>query len=276
MPLQGSRTKAAGKSVFVISTKRRYRRQINPSVSSSVISTPSKSTVGTIQRIYGISKDVFAAATPGFVPLPSDMARLSGFLDSLMLHDIGLNATMPHFIASPHGNPKVTYLPIADTPTLSMGVFCFPQSAMIPLHDHPGMTVFSKILLGSMHIKSYDWVIAPSASNQISRMPNGARLAKLHTDAIFDATSKTVVLYPENGGNLHCFNAMSPCAVLDVMGPPYSLEEGRDCSYFSSKVASAGAGGDGQYAWLNEVPCSIEMKVAHIYAHAPEHSVVSS
>ncbi|CAO2203851.1 unnamed protein product [Urochloa humidicola] len=268
MPLQGSRSKAAGKSVSSeasSSSKRRAHHQINPSMSSSVISTPSKSTRRTIQRIYDISRDVFAAATPGFVPLPSDVESLSGFLDNLTLQDIGLNATMPHFIANPQVNPKVTYLPIADTPTLSMGVFCFPQSAEIPLHDHPGMTVFSKILLGSMYIKSYDWVITAPACEQITRMPNGARLAKLHTDAIFDATSKTVVLYPEDGGNLHCFNAMSPCAVLNVMGPPYSLKEGRDCSYFSSEVASAGAGGDGQYAWLNEVPCTIEMKVARMH-----------
>ncbi|CAO2183533.1 unnamed protein product [Urochloa humidicola] len=267
MPLQGSRSKAAGKSVSSdasSSSKRRPHRQINPSVTSSVISTPSKSTTRTIQRIYDISRDVFADATPGFMPLPSDVARLSGFLDSLTLQDVGLNATMPHFVANPQGNPKVTYVPITNTPTLSMGVFCFPQSAVIPLHDHPGMTVFSKILLGSMYIKSYDWVIAPSASNQITRMPNGVRLAKLHTDAIFDTTSKTVVLYPEDGGNLHCFNVMSPCVVLDVMGPPYSLEEGRDCSYFSSEVASAGASGDGQYAWLNEVPCTTEMKVARM------------
>ncbi|CAO2165349.1 unnamed protein product [Urochloa humidicola] len=149
MPLQGSKSKAASKSVSSdasSSSKRRPRHQINPSASSSVISTPSKSTTRIIQRICDISRDVFAAATPGFVPLSSDVTRLSGFLDSLTLQeDIGLNATMPHFVANPQGNPKVTYLPIANTPTLSMGVFCFPQSAVIPLHDHPGMTVFSKI-----------------------------------------------------------------------------------------------------------------------------------
>jgi hypothetical protein len=35
-----------------------------------------------IQTIYDISKDIFAAATQGFQPLPSDMARLSGFLST--------------------------------------------------------------------------------------------------------------------------------------------------------------------------------------------------
>lgn len=35
--------------------------------------------------IYDVSKDVFAAATPGFQPLPSDVARLSGFLSTSLL-----------------------------------------------------------------------------------------------------------------------------------------------------------------------------------------------
>ncbi|KAJ1284080.1 hypothetical protein BS78_03G176300 [Paspalum vaginatum] len=223
-------------------------------------SSSRRATRRTIQAIYDISRDVFESSTPGFVPLPSDVARLTGFLNGLTLQDVGLHLSTPYFRADTQDQRKVTYVHFEDSPKFSFGVFYLPQSAMIPLHDHPGMTVFSKILHGSMHIKSYDWVIDAPTSNQVTRMPNGARLAKLHTDAIFNASSETVVLYPENGGNLHRFTAISPCVVLDVMGPPYTEEEGRDCSYFRSRVAHEG-GGDGQYAWLKKVDFTLEMNV---------------
>lgn len=71
-----------------------------------------------------------------------------------------------------------------------------------------------------------------SFSDILFVLTTGARLAKVNTDAVFDASSETTVLYPENGGNLHCFTARTACAVLDVMGPPYNRADGRDCSYY--------------------------------------------
>ncbi|AQK47081.1 Plant cysteine oxidase 3 [Zea mays] len=89
------------------------------------------------------------------------------------------------------------------------------------------MTVLSKILYGSMHVKSYDW-IEPTvlASSQ------PARLAKLHTDDVRTAPCPTSILYPQSGGNLHCFTSVSSCAVLDVLAPPYNDDAGRICTYF--------------------------------------------
>lgn len=58
------------------------------------------------------------------------------------------------------------------------------------------------------------------------------RLAKVKVDADFTAPCDPSILYPTDGGNMHCFTAVTACAVLDVLGPPYNDPDGRHCSYY--------------------------------------------
>ncbi|KAJ0105670.1 hypothetical protein Patl1_19012 [Pistacia atlantica] len=153
----------------------------------------------------------------------------------------------------------LTYLDIYECDSFTMCIFCFPTSSVIPLHDHPGMTVFSKVLYGSMHVKAYDW-IEPACFREANRPGcRPVRLAKLAVDKVLTPECGTSILYPKSGGNLHCFTAITPCAVLDILTPPYREGAGRKCTYYVDYPYSTFENGaeiiDGKEdnAWLAEI-----------------------
>lgn len=52
----------------------------------------------------------------------------------------------------------VTYLDIHDDPTMTIGIFQLPPGSRMPLHDHPGMTVFSRCGLSSACCAASLWL----------------------------------------------------------------------------------------------------------------------
>ncbi len=68
--------------------------------------------------------------------------------------------------------------------------------------------------------------------------------------------SEPLALFCESN-NIHRFSAVESCAILDVLGPPYDSEEGREIAYYrkmllkevlpqngAGAVAVAGCGGE--------------------------------
>ncbi|XP_027151086.1 plant cysteine oxidase 2-like [Coffea eugenioides] len=226
-----------------------------------------KKTTVVVQKLYETCKEVFSDCGPGVVPSPDKVERLKVVLDSMTEVDVGLRPDMTFFKATTGGEiPRITYLHLYACEKFSIGIFCLPPTGVIPLHNHPGMTVFSKLLFGTMHIKSYDWVgNGPDAmalnADPLEEHPSRVRLAKVKVDSEFTAPCNTSILYPADGGNMHCFKARTPCAVLDVLGPPYCDPEGRHCEYYMdfpftkfsvvNSISVPVEERDG-YAWLEE------------------------
>ncbi|XP_022750617.1 plant cysteine oxidase 2-like isoform X2 [Durio zibethinus] len=209
-------------------SRRRHGKMIMP---AAVLVSP-------VQRLFDTCKDVFALSGTGIVPTPDKIEQLRAVLDEIHPANIGLTPRMPCFSPPSYQRaPPITYLHIHECEKFSMGIFCLPPSGVLPLHNHPGMTVFSKLLFGTMHIKSYDWVVDVSSNASAVVTPSemqhpAVRLAKVKVDSDLTAPCNTSILYPADGGNMHCFTAVTACAVLDVLGPPYSDPEGRHCAYY--------------------------------------------
>ncbi|CAL0321753.1 unnamed protein product [Lupinus luteus] len=240
-----------------------------------------KAAASPVQKLFDTCKDVFVSDGVGIVPPPQHIQKLQSVLDGIKPEDVGLTPDMPYFLTNVEQRiPRITYLHIYECEKFSIGIFCLPPSGVIPLHNHPGMTVFSKLLFGTMHIKSYDWVVDLPANSSTTFKPSESlatetQLAKVKVDADFTAPCNPSILYPADGGNLHCFTAVTACAVLDVLGPPYSDGDGRHCTYyrnhpfsvFSVDGISIAEEEKKGYEWLEErvLPDDVEV-VGHLYS----------
>ncbi|XP_031493096.1 plant cysteine oxidase 1-like isoform X1 [Nymphaea colorata] len=191
-----------------------------------------------LQRLFDACNEVFTDEEP---PSYRQIQWLRHLLDSMEALDVGINefgeGTPDHTnryrkLVDGQSLTSITYIHIYESEYFSMGIFCFPAGASIPFHDHPGMTVLSKLLYGSMYHKAYDWVLPTKLAHLKDRHTRTVGLAGLAVDEVLEAPCQPSVLFPRSGGNIHSFTALTPSAILDVLSPPYNDELGRPSTYF--------------------------------------------
>lgn len=259
--------------------KKRLRKRIRMERPLRVVSSV------TLQRLYDTCLQVFKGI--GTVPSPAYVKKLSHILDFMKPEDVGLREDLDFFKTknSVQGNTRVTYATIHRCQNFSLCIFFLPETAVIPLHNHPEMTVFNKLLLGTMAIKAYDWVDTFNGRYTASSTSKMRRLAKLKANTTFTAPCDTSVLYPTSGGNIHEFRAITPCVFLDVIGPPYSHDDGRDCSYYKDTPCTVSSDGEefkdvkneGRgYGWLEEIEIPQESEMDVIEYMGPKINIPDS
>jgi cysteamine dioxygenase len=152
-----------------------------------------------------------------------------------------MNQILPEHVGLPEtgyvptfAHQAIHYLHIHADENFSMGIFCLPPNATIPLHDHPGMSVISRVLYGGLNIKSFDKV--PDESDLMQELIADTDVCAWATQTQGDMSviaPHTTMLFPDSG-NIHEFTADGThgCAILDILAPPYDMGEDRDCTYY--------------------------------------------
>ena len=211
-----------------------------------------------------------AAQRDGARPTRSDEQEISAIMDNLRPAHLALQTPQPT-PASPDGVVTIRTQTICHNADLDLVIFIFPAGASIPLHNHPGMTVFSKVLYGTLAMRAYDWETPPSLAElealtaEISRQesPNAStrsgpplappRPARLRVETVLTPETPTYCLRP-HFSNVHAFEARTACAVLDLLVPPYSDDDGRDCHYFVEGGGPAEGGATGSVMLAPKAP----------------------
>mmetsp|Transcript_4667 Transcript_4667/g.6192 ORF Transcript_4667/g.6192 Transcript_4667/m.6192 type:complete len:288 (-) Transcript_4667:182-1045(-) len=91
---------------------------------------------------------------------------------------------------------------------LVMAIFLLPKGVAMPIHDHPGMTVASKLLYGMVEVEEYDWV------------NKSKKLCRKYSEK-GDANEIKVHAIGAEYCNIHTFKAITDSAILDIITPPY-------------------------------------------------------
>jgi hypothetical protein len=123
--------------------------------------------------------------------------------DALKFREIDRSALDPHI---------VTYIPLIECSQFTLSIFFLPPGKSLPFHDHPGQTVFQKLIFGEMRVDMCD---EPMTSITTVTAPK---------------SSTTVVTPTEN--NIHRITATELGALfVDLVVPPYDNDK-RSITYF--------------------------------------------
>lgn len=105
--------------------------------------------------------------------------------------------------------------------------FILPPRSVLPLHDHPGMMVWQRVLHGSLQLSSIKW----SPDDEVGAAPPGARGGRVVSNGVVAGRDGPIgagdllsIVPDGSGGTLHELrnrSADTPALFIDIISPPY-------------------------------------------------------
>ncbi|ETW08862.1 hypothetical protein, variant 2 [Aphanomyces invadans] len=210
----------------------------------------------------------------------AEVVEIKELCDRLLPSDLGLEVPRPVSVDQLPRFRPIRYIEVYEDTDISMGIFVMPPGTSIPLHNHPQMTVISRVLYGSMQVNAFD-LVAPEIDEEFWRRkeerirnaelkhnrfprfrPRHLKVAvRRNTELVHGPT--TIELLPDRC-NIHEFVAVGDvgCAIFDILTPGYnplyvaaasvdiqmcnSTTQGRAGLHILSSVAASGRGHRGR------------------------------
>jgi hypothetical protein len=144
--------------------------------------------------------------------LASSAERLAALLPLLQSLSLG-ESELAELFAMP-STKSWHSIELVDRPDVHATLFGLRAGAVIPLHDHPRMTVLCKVLHGRMRVSSLEWETEGFS---------GRRLGTVDVD------SSSAPLFIRH--SLHEITALTDCAFIDLFSPWYDADS-RPCTYW--------------------------------------------
>ncbi|KAF2074315.1 hypothetical protein CYY_004375 [Polysphondylium violaceum] len=156
---------------------------------------------------------------------------LKSIIKDINCTDLYINEEQPNLTAlKPKNKNTVYYYPILENNMFTLGIFAFPPHTHMPLHDHPQMTVLSKVLYGSVYCQQYDWRTTPKLVREAGEVSIQGQVDYLG-ESVITSQSQYKTTLPHRG-NIHSFATKDePAAMLDLLYPPYDFRT-RFCTYY--------------------------------------------
>jgi len=156
-------------------------------------------------------------------PPVETLDELARILDTTVAEDFGI---VPQDVGG-----LIRFQDVFDCPEMNLVIFLLPKGSKLPLHDHPDMHVFGRLLFGRLRATSYD--IGEEGEATLA-LPGARRILSRH-EVVHGPHPVTYSLAPHRG-NLHELEAIDDVAFFDVLFPPYDFAAGRDCNYYTVRM----------------------------------------
>lgn len=168
-------------------------------------------------------------SSPHFKLCPKNIETLLELMNKITAADLHMNDRLFEIVKQKRSS--ICIMDIFENNDISIVIFMLKKGIAMPLHDHPGMHGFLKVIHGQAQVTSL--TVKPS-SDSVKAIDEPLTAYK-HRPEILTMNSPTCTLKPAEK-NIHevvCIE--EPATFLDILSPPYCGDPGkglRECTFF--------------------------------------------